>query len=232
MRLAAGDDADVGRRAGADQFVDGIGPREMAHGIELGREAQLDGRAGRVVGAEMQPAGRCDKAFGRGELRFDGVEIDRHRALDGLGNRLEADPCPAVTRQRPAVKAELEHLGDVGRIHHGHAPGLHDEVALVRHGRRNAAMVVAGHHQHAAGRRRAVGIAVVQRIGGAIDARSLAVPQREYAAHRALRIAFHLLAAEHGGGAGLLVDRGQKMDSCRCQLLAGAPQGLVIGAQR
>ena len=40
-------------------------------------------------------------------------------------------------------------------------------------------MVVARHHQHAAVRRRAVGVAVLERVARAVDARPLAVPQRE-----------------------------------------------------
>ena len=47
-------------------------------------------------------------------------------------------------------------------------------------------MVVARHHQHAAVRRAAVGVAVLDRIAGAVDAGALAVPQREHAVDGAL----------------------------------------------
>ncbi len=73
---------------------------------------------------------------------------------------------------------------------------------------------------------------MMQRIGGTVDAGALAIPEREYALHGALRIAFNLLAAEHGGSAGLFVDRRQEADVCSIQLCTGTPQCHVVRAER
>ena len=74
-------------------------------------------------------------------------------------------------------------------------------------------MVVTGHDKHAAMGRGAVGISVLQCIAGAIDARTLAVPEREHAVGGPLRVGFDALRAEHGRRRQLLVDRRQDVDA-------------------
>ena len=74
-------------------------------------------------------------------------------------------------------------------------------------------MIVAGNHQHAAMGRGAIGVAVLQRIARAVDARAFAIPETENAFDLALRIGLHLLAAEHGGGGEILVDGGEEFDA-------------------
>ena len=84
-------------------------------------------------------------------------------------------------------------------------------------------MVVAGDDQHAAMRRRAIGIAVLQRVAGAVDAGALAVPEAEHAIDLALRMGLDLLRAEHRGRGEVFVDRGQELDASLCkELLARA----------
>ena len=162
----------------------------------------------------------------------DRVQVDGGAALDHLRERGHADPGAREARQRPAVQAELDQLGDAGRRQHRHLPGLEDAVALVRHRRGHAAVVVASHHQHAAVRRGAVGIAVVQRVAGAVHAGPLAVPEREHAFDLALRIGFDALRAQHRGGGQLLVDRRQEAHAGR--LIGGLrlPDLLVDLAER
>ena len=73
-------------------------------------------------------------------------------------------------------------------------------------------MVVAGDDQHAAMRRGAVGVAVLQRVAGAVDARALAVPEAEDAFDGPVRIALDLLRAQHRGRGQVLVDGRQELD--------------------
>ena len=179
----------------------------------------LDLQRRQIGPAVVQAVGRRDEAgrrrdlgavLPRGDARVGLVEVDRRAALDDFGERGEADPVAREARQRPAVEAELEVLGDVGRRQHRHVPRLHRRVALVRHRRRDAAVVVAGDDEDAAVRRRAVGVAVLERVAGAVDARTLAVPHREHAVGGALGIGLDPLRAEHRGRAELLVDRRQE----------------------
>ena len=74
-------------------------------------------------------------------------------------------------------------------------------------------MVVARHHQHAAARGGAVGVAVLQRVAGAVDAGALAVPHGEDAIDLGAGVGLDLLRAEDGGGGEVLVDRGEELDA-------------------
>ncbi len=231
VRLADRHDAQRRARAGHDVLVDRVELRERAHRIELEREPGLDLERGQVERAHVQVGarGRVDR---QREVQPHAVEVDRHARLDDLADCLEADPGPRVARQRPAVEAELEVLGDVARVQHRHAPGLQGEVALVRHRRADAAVVVAGDDQHAAQRRRAVGVAVLERVAGAVDPRALAIPQRVDAVDRALGVERDALRAQAGGRGQVLVDRRQELHLRRVEQLLGLPQLLVDHAQR
>ncbi|ESS36882.1 hypothetical protein P355_1630 [Burkholderia cenocepacia KC-01] len=232
VRLAAGDDADVRLRARRDPLVDAVGTREMAHRVELRRETRLDREARQVGPTIVQAARRRREAFRRRPARLQCIEVDGRARLDRFRDRLEADPRARVARQRPAVQAEFEHVGDVRRVHDRHVPRHHREIALVRHRRRHAAMVVARDDQHAAVRRRPVRVAVLQRIARAIDARSLAVPHRIHALDRTLRVGLDPLRAEHGRAAKFLVDRGQEAHAAGVEQFLRLPQLLVDHAER
>jgi hypothetical protein len=93
-------------------------------------------------------------------------------------------------------------------------------------------VVVARHHQHAAVRRRAVRVAVLERVAGAVDARALAVPHRIHAVDGALRVGLDALGAEHRGAAELLVDRGQEAHAAGVEQLLRLPQLLVDHPER
>ena len=252
VRLAAGDDAQVRIARRADRPVDRLQARELAHCVEPLRHPRLDRGARHVVGPIVQATGtpglpRCAvrlqrrgetgraRCFGRArpvEARLQGIEVDGRRALDDLRDRLDAHPGAGVARQRPAVQPELDQLGDARGAQHRHAPRHHREVALVGHRRGHAAVIVAGHHQHAAVGRGAARVAVLERIGRAIDTGPLAVPEPEHRAHGALRVALDLLRAEHRGGGQLLVDRRQEADVGRVEPRPRTPQLLVVGAER
>ena len=85
-------------------------------------------------------------------------------------------------------------------------------------------MVVAGHHEHPAVGRGAIGVAVLQRVAGAVDAGALAVPHGEDAVDLRPRVRLHLLGAEDGGGGEVLVDRGQELDAGLGEALLAAPE--------
>ena len=231
MRLADGDDAERGARVGHDMFVQRVHPRKGAHRVELGGEARFELQRRQVDRAHMQVVIRCEVHRQR-EVQRHRVQVHRHARLDHFADRLEADPGTTEPRQRPAVEAELEVLGHVGRVQHRHAPGHHRQVALVRHRRADAAVVVARHHQHTAEGRRAVDVAVFQRVARAVDARALAVPHRGDAIDGAFRVQRHPLGAEAGGGGQVLVDRGQELHAGGVEELLRLPQLLVDHAQR
>ena len=123
-------------------------------------------------------------------------------------------------------------LGHRGRRHHGHVIGLKQLIALVRHAGRHAAVVVARHHQHAAVRRRAIGVAVLERVARPIHPRALAVPQGKHGVAGLLRVALHALRAQHLGGGQFLVDGGHKFKARLFPLGAGLPDLLIHHAQR
>jgi len=93
-------------------------------------------------------------------------------------------------------------------------------------------VVVAGQQQHAAVGRDAGGIAVLEHVAAAIDARSLAVPEGKHAVVAGAGEQVGLLAAPHRGGAQLLVDAGLEVDGVLLEKLACLPEALVEPAQR
>ena len=232
MRLAARNDPHVRVRARRDPFVDAVHAREVAHRVELRVHPRFDRQARQIGPAIVQAAGGRREILRHGPFGLQRIEIDRRARFDRFGDRLVADPRAREARQRPAVQAEFEHVGDVRRIHDRHMPRHQREVALMRHRRRHAAVVVARHHQHAAVRRRAVRVAVLQRIARAVHARTLAVPHREHAFDGALGVCFHPLRAEHGGAAEFFIDRRQEADIARGEQFLRFPQLLVDHAER
>ena len=100
-------------------------------GTGLGKAIAVEfARAGANVGILSRKPEHLEKGVAA-------VEAVGGRAVaagfDDLGERLEADPGARESRQRPTVQPELQVLGHVGRVQHRHAPGLHGQVALVRH---------------------------------------------------------------------------------------------------
>ncbi|MDT4827083.1 hypothetical protein FQZ97_604120 [compost metagenome] len=228
-------------RAHDDVAVDAVALGEGGHGRELVFQPRLDAQRRQVGPAVVQPVGRCRVAgggahgigvFPGGHARIHRIEVHRARALDDLGQRRHADPRARVARQLVAVQAELQVLGHARGLHHGHAPGHEGVVALVRHRRRHAAVVVARHHQHAAVRRRAIRIAVLERVARAVHARALAVPHGVHAIDGALGVGFDTLRAQHLRGGQLLVHGGHEADARLLEALTGLPDGLVDHAQR
>src|SRR5690606_28159279 len=93
-------------------------------------------------------------------------------------------------------------------------------------------MVVAHQRQDAAMLRGACEIGVAEDVAGAVDARSLAVPEGKDAVVPALAQQLGLLRAPAGGGGKLLVEARLKDDVGRLELGPGLPQLLVEAAER
>ncbi len=106
-----------------------------------------------------------------------------------------AQPCrPSSSRSRTSAGTST-----------GIAAGDQRRLALVRHGGGFAAMVVAGHQQHAAIARGAGVVGVPEHVAAAVDARTLAVPEGEHAVVFGVAQQRHLLGAPDGGGGEFLV---------------------------
>ena len=230
MRLAGGDDAEAGVPDVVDVAVDRIGLGEGEDGVLLRLHPLLDLRAGQVRPAVMQPA-RRRREIGRPEVSVC-RKVDRGRRFHRFRDRLETDPHARKARQGVAVFGELQIFGDAGRVQRRHEPGHERDVRLVRHRGGDAAVIVAGDDEDAAMRRRAVGIAVLERVAGTVDARPLAVPEPEDALDLAVRIGLDLLRSQNGGRGEVLVDRRQELDAeIRCQV-AGPPHLQIERAER
>ena len=109
-----------------------------------------------------------------------------------------------------------------------------DEFLLgaVRQRRRAAGVVVAGQRQHAAVLRGAGGVAVLEHVAAAVDARALAVPHGEHAVVLRAGEQVGLLRAPDHGRAEVLVEARRELDAMRLEVLLGLPQLQVEAAQR
>ena len=92
-------------------------------------------------------------------------------------------------------------------------------------------MIVAGADQHAAIFRRAGGVAVLQHVAAAVDARALAVPHGEDAVAGGVREQGQLLAAPDGGHRQVFVDARFELDAMALEIFLGAPQVHVEPAE-
>ena len=93
-------------------------------------------------------------------------------------------------------------------------------------------MVVAGERDHAAIRRGAGGVGVLERIHGAVDAGALAIPDTEHAIDLGAGEHADLLAAPHGGCRQILVETGCELDVMLLEEGFCAPQRVVVHAER
>src|SRR5258708_37277570 len=93
-------------------------------------------------------------------------------------------------------------------------------------------MIVACYVQHAAMRRGSVGVAVLQRIAGSIDAGAFAVPEAEDAIDLAFRMTLDLLRAQHRGRREVFVDGRKKFNVSLLQEFLGAPKLEIDATQR
>ena len=93
-------------------------------------------------------------------------------------------------------------------------------------------MVVAGQRDHAAVRRGAGRVGMLERVHRAVDAGALAIPDAEYAIDPGALEHADLLAAPHGGGRQILVEAGRELDVMLLEEAFRAPQRVVVHAER
>ena len=161
------------RASGASRTiaVDAIRARERAHRVHL-RAVQPPLLVERGVGpAQVQAVARRGEVRRLDDAHALRVDVDRRRALHGLGDRLHPDPASGVARHREPDEAEVEVVLHGRGVEHGNHRRDQHLLALVRGGRRLARVVVAGQQQHAAARRGAREVRVLQHVGRAVDAR-------------------------------------------------------------
>jgi hypothetical protein len=102
----------------------------------------------------------------------------------------------------------------------------------MRHRGRDATVIVTGDDEHAAVRRRPIGVAVLQRVAGPVDPGTLAVPHPENALRSLVRVGLDLLRAQHRCRRKVLVHRRQELDALILDQLLGAPELQVDAAER
>ena len=229
--LAGGDDAEARLGRIDDGAVEPIGAGEGERGVEtVGVQATL--LLERVVGpADVEAALGHLEVVGLGGRDALGPDLDGGGALDGLRDQLDPDPDAGVARERKAQRTEIGDLLHVGRVQHRDHRRHEGVLGLVCAGRGLRGVIVAREREHAAVRRGAGEVRMLQHVARAVDARSLAIPQAEYAVIAGAAEEAGLLAAPHRGGGEVFVDAGQEADMMLIEKACGAPQLLIVGAQ-
>ena len=199
--LAGGND----RQAAGGAVAEGDAIKGIGAGKRLGRRQSKIQLARILAPAVVRPAGaeplrRKLEIIRQQDGRLLGIDRDGCRALDRIGHGFHAGPGPSIARHGDADEAEAQDLADILRTEHGNAGGDEGLIALVGQRGRTRARIVAGYRENPAMRRGADGIAVLDRIAGAVEAGVLAVPDAEHAVE---------LAASDGGNLLRAADRGR-----------------------
>ena len=234
--LALADDAQTGladlhMRGAQHHAVDVVGAGEGQGGGELVEPHAPLLLHRLVLQPDAQAAGR-EREVGDHRVVAAQRDVDGHARVHGVGQGDHARPQTREARHGDAENAVVQHLLHVGRRQHRHLEVLEGEFRLRRQGRALAAVVVAGHRQHAAGRERAREVRMLEDVAGAVDAGRLAVPHAEHAIIKRAGEQIGLLAAPHGGGGEVLVEALLEDHVVRGQQLLDARGLLVEAAQR
>ncbi len=232
ISLARRDDAEPRGTAVEHDAVELIGTREGGDRLHLRPEQALFLLERRIWPADVE-AIRWHLEIGRkSDPHPRWVAIDRCGAFDCLRDRLEADPAAGIARQRKAEQAKVEIVLQGRRVDDRHQGRGKHLLALMRQRRGLAAMVVAGQRQHAAIARRARRIGMLQGVDGAIDARTLAVPDAENAIDLCAGEKPDLLAAPDRGCGQILVQARNESNIMLSQERFRTPQRVVVHAER
>ena len=73
---------------------------------------------------------------------------------------------------------------------------------------------------------------MLHRVAGAVNARTLAVPEAKDAIDGFGRVGLDLLGSVNGGGRQIFVDGGQELDLVLAKIVPGPPELLVVSTQR
>ncbi len=232
VALAAGDDAEPRLRGIDDDAVKSIDAAIVQGRVDLEVLHPRFGGEESVRPADRNAIRRQRKVVGNDDLGALRIDRDRRRALDGVGDALEADPDPRVARHRPAVQSQVEDLLHRRRVEHrNHRRGEH-VVRLVRQRRRLRPVVIAGKHEHAAVLRRAGVIRVLEHVAAAVHAGPLAVPHAEHAVVFRAAVQVDLLRSPKRRRGEVLVQPRLELDVGTVEELLRLPQRLVQRAER
>src|SRR5664279_5382857 len=231
--LARSDDAEAIVRPFEDVVVEPVGAHVGERGVPLVVHQTGFLLERRVGPADVQAARRHLEVFGQDDVDAVGVDLHARRRLDDLLDRLHCRPDAGEAAHRERVQAHVEDVLHARGEEHRQAAGLEDVVALVRRRRALGDVVVAGQRDHAAVRRGARHVGVLEDVGAAVDSRALAVPDAEDAVDLLrLGVEIELLRAPHGRGRKLFVDARLEDDVLGREVLLRRPQRLVIAAER
>src|SRR5690606_30071164 len=223
MRLAGRHDAEARPRRIDHETVQGVRARERDRGRKL---VALEPYF--LVVRRIRPA-NVEAARRHLDLRTDDRELvgrERHDLgrVGDLLRDLQSDPAAGEPRQLESEQSEVDDLLDIRWIQHRNHRVDEREFALVRQRRRFADVVVAGGDEHAAVPRRARGVTVLERIAGAVDAGTLAVPQPEHAVVARAGEEARLLRAPDRRRREILVQPRLEADIGRVEILLRTPQ--------
>ena len=138
--------------------------------------------------------------------------IDGGRRFDVVLDAFDRRPGAGEARQRVAVEPVVDQLLHAGRIEDRDHRVDEEKLRRMGVGRGFGHVVVAHQGKHAAMLRRAGEIGVAEHVAGAVDARALAVPEREHAVVLAFAEQLGLLRAPAGGCRQFLVEAGLEDD--------------------
>ena len=180
VRLARGDQAQPRVRGVPDDAVESIEAGKGKDGgqFELVQPTLLLLRG--VGPANLHPAFRKHKIFGRDELEAAGANINGSGGFHGVVNALERSPGSSIARKRPADQSAVEDFLHAGGVKNGDHRVHHGKLTLVAGRGRFAGVVIAEQGQHSPQRHGAREIPVAQRIPGAVHSWALAVPHAEH----------------------------------------------------
>jgi len=181
----------------------------------------------------VQAAGRHLK-FRNDNLQTLRVNVHRGAGFDNFLNSFHAGPDTGKSAERKTVQTEVQHLLHRRWKENRQTAGFENVITLVCCRAALGHMVVTSDGQHATPSRGARHIAMLENVRGAVHARAFAVPNAEHAIKFVVagwREA-QLLRSPQSGGCQFFVDTGLEHDLLRLQMLARAPQCLVVIAQR
>ena len=210
--------------AGRDDFVQAIGAEPGEHGVALEILQALLLIEDRVARANIEAAGRHDETGWNDRPHAIERDVDRARRFNRILQTFETGPGAGETAHRIAVKPVIDDLLHASRRQDRHHHIDEVELGLMRGRRGFGGVIVAHEGKYAAIFRGAREIGVAEDIAAAIDARTLAVPEREDAVVLALPAHLGLLRAPYGGRGEILVEARLKQDAGGIERALGAQE--------
>src|SRR5262249_215486 len=229
--LAGGHDAETVAATALDYGVQLVGARVS----EGGRESllvQVAFQVDRAWREEDEALGLLETVKLRDhDARPVRTEYDGLSSVAEVGDALEAHPGAGQPRERNAVQAQLEELGNGGRKEHRHAAGDEVPLAVVRQSGAFCLWVVGCQRQHRRVPGTAAQVCVLEDVKAAVDSGTLAIPDADHAVVAGAEDLGHLAAPDVGRGE-LLVEARDEADPELVQVTPRLHQGEVITAQR